>query len=556
MTSSKRVVLAFLMSRAVARLFFMIKSELEKTFFTLLQRKEFKQAEALVKSGRNDLTTWEAGNYLGAIARVSGDTASAEAHFRAAASIDACGVGPLSNLVNLLTEQGRQGEALPYAEKAFKISGSPKHMTAYLGCLLDQAKSTEALEVIASASDEYQKSRDGVLVKVACLRQQGHSAQALEHLDQYLAFSPGDAAAIRMRADTVGEKDSNAALALYEESLRQGAANKQGSRQFATKWNMSLHLLRVRDFKRGWAYYDAGLQPEVGTLGRKLPVNVRSLNLLGFDSELDLAKYTILSAEQGIGDQVLFMSVLQEAIKDGHRILFICEPRLEPIVKRAFPSIETVSQGILEYFEHYKLPINGFMPMGSLMGRYRPTIDSFLVNRKPYLVADRAKYNEFRNILKSSSDGKPVVGISWKGGFWENQQRNKTFDVTYWEQIVRSAGAVVNLQYGNVQEDLNTLRASGVNVINFEKIDFKKDLDTWLALAAACDGIISVSTALVHFAGAIGQKIAVLMPEKQGPWILGIDDRRSIVYPNVYIFRPQSESTLEDLANEVSRIIK
>ena len=44
-------------------------------------------------------------------------------------------------------------------------------------------------------------------------------------------------------------------------------------------------------------------------------------------------------------------------------------------------------------------------------------------------------------------------------------------------------------------------------------------LDDWVAIAAACDGIISVSTALVHFAGAIGQKVAVVMPGNKGPGI-------------------------------------
>ena len=69
------------------------------------------------------------------------------------------------------------------------------------------------------------------------------------------------------------------------------------------------------------------------------------------------------------------------------------------------------------------------------------------------------------------------------------------------------------------------------------KLDFRNDIDEWLAIASACDGIISVSTALVHFAGAVGQKIAVVMPGKQGPWHLGLDDKESMAYKNVRIFQ-------------------
>ena len=59
-------------------------------------------------------------------------------------------------------------------------------------------------------------------------------------------------------------------------------------------------------------------------------------------------------------------------------------------------------------------------------------------------------------------------------------------------------------------------KIKGFEFITFPKVDYKKNLEDWLAIAAACDGIISVSTALVHFAGACGQKVGIVMPEPQG----------------------------------------
>ena len=63
-------------------------------------------------------------------------------------------------------------------------------------------------------------------------------------------------------------------------------------------------------------------------------------------------------------------------------------------------------------------------------------------------------------------------------------------------------------------------------MIIFPELNFKVHIDDWIALAfGACDGrIVSGSTALVHFAGAIGQKVAVVMPGEQGPWHLGLED--------------------------------
>ena len=75
-----------------------------------------------------------------------------------------------------------------------------------------------------------------------------------------------------------------------------------------------------------------------------------------------------------------------------------------------------------------------------------------------------------------------------------------------------------------------------------------------MSIAAACDIIISVSTALIHFAGAIGQ-VAIVMPGKQGPWHLGLEDKESMAYKNVKIFRPQGDEDLNSVIQKVADLI-
>ena len=116
-------------------------------------------------------------------------------------------------------------------------------------------------------------------------------------------------------------------------------------------------------------------------------------------------------------------------------------------------------------------------------------------------------------------------------------------EIEKWLPIFSKDALFVNLQYGDVKKDIEIISSKGYKLLNFPKFDFKIHLDEWLAIAAACDGIISVSTALVHFAGAVGQKIAVVMPGKQGPWHLGIDDKESMAYKNVRIFRKEGDET-------------
>jgi hypothetical protein len=73
-----------------------------------------------------------------------------------------------------------------------------------------------------------------------------------------------------------------------------------------------------------------------------------------------------------------------------------------------------------------------------------------------------------------------------------------------------------------------------------------------LALSAACDGITSISTSLVHFAGACGQNVSVVMPYNQGHWSVGVTDTESIIYPNVNIFRLEASEKIPSLIKRAS----
>ena len=52
--------------------------------------------------------------------------------------------------------------------------------------------------------------------------------------------------------------------------------------------------------------------------------------------EIDRKKWTIVCAEQGIGDQVLFMHSMNEAIEELKKVLYITEKRMYPIIKAKF----------------------------------------------------------------------------------------------------------------------------------------------------------------------------------------------------------------------------
>jgi len=525
-------------------------------YLGLLSKGSFDQAQKLLKEIDSSLTEWEKLFAIGARLHRANDLAAAESFYRRACADPSAEGAVFANLGKILNGMGRYREASEYLERAFtSMPNDLKVIGDLLTALLDGNKHGRALELIKQLPSSIKKDRFVRLGESAAYRAAGDRKRAMKVLDGLLKEFPNDALVHRMLGDTIGEVSSEASLVHYDLALKYASRTRNSGALYTTQWNMSLHLLRLRDFGRGWNYYEAGLTREVGTMGRKLPPNLYGVLRADHTGRARDGKWTIVLVEQGIGDQVLFLSTLQEAIDEFERIILLCEPRLVPIVKRSFPAVVIGMPGLIEYLGSNEFISPGFVPLGSFMRRYRPSLSAFVKNRHSFLVVDQKRYQTYRAKLLQKANGRPIVGISWKGGFWENQQRNKAIEIEHWEPVFKRNAMVVNLQYGDVTKESEWAKSQGHELFNIDGIDFKENLDEWLTLAAACDGIVSVSTALVHFAGACGQKVGVVMPERQGPWIWGIDDTRSIVYPNVFLYRMRAGESRRELIERVSNVI-
>ena len=47
--------------------------------------------------------------------------------------------------------------------------------------------------------------------------------------------------------------------------------------------------------------------------------------------------------------------------------------------------------------------------------------------------------------------GRPIVGISWSGGYWAAQKRAKGLAIENWLPIFEKGALCVNLQYGDIK---------------------------------------------------------------------------------------------------------
>jgi tetratricopeptide (TPR) repeat protein len=291
------------------------------------------------------------------------------------------------------------------------------------------------------------------------------------------------------------------------------------------KYNEALNELRLGNFKCGWESYELRwFIKDYVNAQRKYPVPRWS----GDPVEGPL----LVSGEQGLGDQILFASMLPDLAARVREITLEVEPRLVPLLARSFPDIKVVERAP----ELYKGPVAAHVLMGSLGRRFRPSWESFPYRENGYLRCDGEVAARLRKRL---ADGRKVVGLSWssKGARYGATKSAQLHDFA---NILRLPNCrFIDLQYGETRIEREAVQQDlGVAIERLPDIDNLNDLDALASLIEACDIVVTVSNTTAHLAGALGKETHVLVPTGRGRmwcWFRDRDD--SPLYPRMRLHR-------------------
>jgi hypothetical protein len=513
-----------------------------------IKRRDFESAEELAQ--KILLKDRSAGlAYLGLISMNREQWEDAERLFLESYQLNAKQNLALANLIPTYLKLRESKKAVAFGEQAYAaMNKNISVATNYVAALLTEQQHSKALEVLKPFHDPEKPSLGIISNLIAIYR----ALFMKEEVDKLMALAEdkfGDRAEMqKLRADSLTERDPAAALVALKEVLAKDPDS------ITLRWNMSLMQLRCGEFADGWINYDNGLLPEVGKIGRPLPQMFEGGRRIIDMDTIDPQKWTFTVCEQGIGDQVLFLGVLNKFLKEFPKTVLVAEKRMRPILERSFPRMPVYSYGSGVLPAMNPEMINGFVPIGSFQKRYRNSREEFLATRSIYLNPDQAKVAKFRNTLLAKTGAKKVVGFSWKGGYWERAQKTKTLDIELWDPIFRRDDIIfVSLQYGDVAKEKEYTASRYKNVRWIDGLDFKKDLDGWFALSCACDEILSVSTALVHFAGAAGRSVHLLLSDRGAPFIWGLEGDESIAYPDVKIYRKGLDEPSDEFFDRVAQ---
>lgn len=455
-----------------------------------------------------DPTNPEIFENLGLLAWRIAKMEQAEHFFRLQMQLEPGSINASNNLGCVLRDQGRYNEAIEILRSAIYSHPEAAILWSALGAtMMEQSLTDEALqfhqeaERLAPNSSRIQHNL-GYTYTV-----RGEPDKALEHFD---------------RAKDINDLPADeAAVSLYARALALVALGR-----LEEGWD-AYKVMHTPAYRKGTRYF---MDIPEWTDGQSL--EGRKLLLMG---------------EQGLGDEVLFMSmandIKQKLVGPDGRVGISCEPRLVKLFERSFPDFEIMphaTKGMHGGTLRVPKPRDGtldydcWMRMSTPLRLLRNNVEDFHQPETGFLKADPERVAHWRAVLDDFGPG-VKAGLLWKSRIMTaNRHKNfAAFDL--WKPALQTPGVVwINLQYGSSAEELEIAREKfGVDIKTLPGIDLMNDLDEIAALGQALDMMVGPSNASLNLAAGAGGEIWMVAPEK-GWTLLGQD--KYLWYPNTRLF--------------------
>ena len=172
--------------------------------------------------------------------------------------------------------------------------------------------------------------------------------------------------------------------------------------------NLGIILLLKGNFFQGWKEYGWRWKcDDIISKNRDLPQP-------SWDGSNLNGKSILVWAEQGIGDEIMFTSILPTLSQMTEKIIIECNLRLVPLFQRSFPQIQFFSRQNLPHPHLLDENIDYQIPMGGLGRWLRTDEDSFDRSKQSYLTACTNRSVRIRKRYQKLAGGRMLVGISWK----------------------------------------------------------------------------------------------------------------------------------------------
>jgi len=280
--------------------------------------------------------------------------------------------------------------------------------------------------------------------------------------------------------------------------------------------NKAFALLNHERFEEGWALYAKG----VGHM--KWRDERQYLDLPHWSGEEGAR--VIWYGEQGIGDQIAFLSALPGAPVETAAIN--CHPKLAPLFRDTFESIPVFGDQFVDSPEWAgAVSATHMAPMSWLHAHFRKRREDY--KGDPYLLASYEKTIQWRALL-STLPRRPNIGIAWTGGAKGSfKWKEKSLPLEAFLPLFEGIDANwIDLEYKDrIGEIREMYERHGHRIVSWSWGTQTNDYSDTAGLVANLDAVVCVPTAVYHLAGGLNvpafvlvQKMAHFHESGDGEW--------------------------------------
>ena len=353
-----------------------------------------------------------------------------------------------------------------------------------------------------------------------------------------------EAAAAYGKALEINPRSAAARMNLSEAELRRGrvdhaltlarAAAEGAPTMPGVFDNLAQILLATGHYGEAWAAFEKRFD-HFGA-GPQFDLKARDFPQPRWRGEPLAGRGLLVWCEQGVGDEIYYAGLFPALARMGATIAVECEPRMAPLLRRAFPTFTVVPR------EDPPAPVltdgrwDFQVPAGSLMGLLRPDENPAASPGGAFLRAEPAQAAALRARYQGLRPG-PLIGISWRSGN-RGATHRRSIPLADWRPLLTHPDLhVLSLQYGDHGAEIMALRGQ----LNFGlhtdlSVDPLVNLDDFAAQVAACDAVVSVANSTIHMAAALGvPTLACLDTAPDGRW--GLDRHEDGHYRSVRLYR-------------------
>ncbi|NQW01938.1 MAG: tetratricopeptide repeat protein [Rhodospirillales bacterium] len=563
-------------------------------------------------AAKHDSRNTDAHYVLGVLYKQSGAPEQAIAHYRQAIAIAPAHVNACYNLGNLLAAQNQLDEAIAAYRQAVRFD--PKMAMAWnnLGNLLNtRGDLAEAEKAYAQAILAAPDNVDALFNLGEIQRGSGRQSEAVATFEAALALDPDHVASLNNLGATLRELknhgqsaarlrrvlelapdlvmghvnlgntlrdlgDYEPAMTCFETALKLQPDNArahtnfgnlldemgrfaEAGQQFAQAltcdpvfpeghYNLGLFELREGHYASGWAHFDRrwGLDGFRG--------GVPDFEKPQWQGEALAGKTLLLWDEQGVGDTILFTGMVADLLKQNCHLKLQCDPRLIPLISRAYPAIECAAKGAGNRVRDDAEDFDFHAPLGNLGRLLRPTAEAFPAVPR-YLAADPETTATLRKRYQQSPEDL-LVGIAWHSKGPDSGPR-KSMTLKDLQPVLEIPGITfVDLQYGDTEAERRAFAAeTGINIVHDDAVDQLRDIDLFAAQTAAMDYVVTISNTTAHMAGSLGVPSLVMLCQVP-TWYWMLERADSPWYPSLHLFRQAQAPSWDDVIDAVAAALK